>query len=104
MYAVIQDSGSQYKVSEGDVIRIDLRELDENTSTIAFDKVLMIGGEGEPRIGAPLLDGAKVNAEVLTEVRGDKITIIKYKRRKNYRRKAGHRQRFLRVKITGIEG
>ncbi len=103
MYAVIEDSGSQFKVSEGDVIRVDLRELDEKTSEIEFDRVLLIGGKGKPKIGTPLVDKAKVTADVLTEVRGEKITIIKYKRRKNYRRKRGHRQRFLRVKISGIQ-
>ncbi len=103
MYAVIADSGSQYKVSEGDVIRVDLRELPEDQTTLQFDSVLLVGGNGESKIGTPTLDGAKVTADLLTEVKGDKITIIKFKRRKNYRRKRGHRQRFLRVKITGIE-
>ncbi len=102
MYAVIEDSGTQFKVSEGDIIRVDLRQGDQTPDTIEFDRVLMVGGDAEPRIGRPVLDGAKVNAEVLTEVRGDKITIIKFRRRKGYKRKKGHRQRFLRVKITGI--
>jgi large subunit ribosomal protein L21 len=102
MYAVIEDSGSQFKVSEGDVIRVDLRDLPEDQTSIEFDRVLMVGGEGEPKVGAPVVEGAKVSADVLTEVRGDKVTIIKFRRRKNYRRKKGHRQKFLRVKITGI--
>jgi len=101
MYAVIEDSGSQFKVEEGDIIRVDLRDLPEDTTTIDFDRVLLVGGD-EAKIGTPVLDGAKVEAEVLTEVRGDKITIIKLRRRKNYRRKKGHRQKFLRVKITKI--
>jgi len=106
MYAVIEDSGTQFKVSEGDIIRVDLRELPEDTTTIEFDRVLMLGGEsdGEPTIGQPRVEGAKVTADVLTEVRGEKITIIKFRRRKGYRRKKGHRQRFLRVRITGITG
>ncbi len=102
MYAVIEDSGSQFKVSEGDVIRVDLRDLPEDQTSIEFDRVLMVGGEGEPKVGAPVVEGAKVSADVLTEVRGNKVTIIKFRRRKNYRRKKGHRQKFLRVKITGI--
>lgn len=103
MYAVIADSGTQFKVSEGDIIRVDLRDLAEDQTAIQFDKVLMIGGEGQTTLGTPAVEGAKVTAEVLTEVKGEKITIIKFRRRKNYRRKRGHRQRFLRVKITGIE-
>ncbi len=104
MYAVIEDSGSQFKVSQGDVIRVDLRDLSDEQTSIDFDRVLMVSGdEGDPEIGTPHLEGAKVTADVLTEVKGEKITIIKFKRRKNYRRKRGHRQRFLRVRITGIE-
>lgn len=104
MYAIIEDSGTQFKVSEGDIVRVDLRPGDEAPESINFDRVLMIGGrEGvEPTLGSPLVDGAKVEAEVLTEVRGDKITIFKFRRRKGYRRKKGHRQRFLRVRVTRI--
>lgn len=101
MYAVIEDSGTQFKVAEGDIIRVDLRSGDETPDAIEFDRVLLLGGEAT-KLGQPYVKGAKVTAEVLTEVRGDKITIIKYKRRKGYRRKRGHRQRFLRVRITGI--
>jgi len=90
----------EIKVAEGDIIRVDLRG-DETPDSIEFDKVLFIGGD-EVKIGQPLLGGAKVTADVLTEVRGEKITIIKFRRRKGYRRKRGHRQRFLRVKITDI--
>jgi large subunit ribosomal protein L21 len=104
MYAIFDDSGSQYKVGEGDIVRVDLRELDEEQTSIELDRVLMLGGEDGPTIGRPYVEGAKVTAEVLTEVRGDKIDVIKFKRRKKYRRKKGHRQRFLRVRITGIEG
>jgi large subunit ribosomal protein L21 len=104
MYAVIEDSGSQFKVSEGDIIRVDLRELAEDQTTIDFDRVLLVADNGSsPKIGAPAVDGAKVTADVLTEVKGDKLTIIKFRRRKGYRRRRGHRQRFLRVKITGIQ-
>ena len=102
MYAVIEDSGGQIKVSEGDIIRVDLRELAEDATELTFENVLLVGGEGEPKIGTPTVSGAKVTADILTEVKGDKITVIKFKRRKGYRRKRGHRQRFLRVKITKI--
>ena len=101
MYAVIEDSGTQFKVSEGDVIRVDLRELPEDSANIEFDRVLYVGGE-EAKIGTPTLEGAKVTAEILAEVKGDKITVIKFKRRKNYRRKKGHTQRFLQVRINSI--
>jgi large subunit ribosomal protein L21 len=103
MYAVIQDSGSQFKVSEGDIIRVDLRDLADDQNEITFDNVLLTSdGEGDTKIGKPTVDGAKVTAEVLTEVKGKKITIIKYKRRKGYRRKRGHTQHFLRVRVTDI--
>jgi len=103
MYAVIQDSGSQFKVRQGDIIRVDLRDLTDDQTEITFDNVLLTSdGEGDTKIGKPTVDGAKVTADVLTEVRGDKITIIKYRRRKGYRRKQGHRQSFLRVRVTGI--
>lgn len=105
MYAVIEDSGSQFKVEKDDIIRVDLRELPGDTTDITFDNVLMISdGEGDAKVGTPTVSGASVQAEVLTEVRGDKVTIIKMKRRKGYRRKRGHRQRFLRVRITDIKG
>ncbi|MBI1368200.1 MAG: 50S ribosomal protein L21 [Planctomycetes bacterium] len=104
MYAVIEDSGSQIKVGKGDIIRVDLRDLAEDQTELSFDRVLVVGGGDAPRIGAPYVSGATVKAEVLTEVRGDKITIIKFRRRKNYRRKNGHRQRFLRVRVTDIAG
>jgi large subunit ribosomal protein L21 len=100
MYAIIEDSGSQYKISAGDVIRIDTREIGEGQKTLTFDKVLLVGGES-PKIGAPYVKGAKVTAELV----GDdsvKVTIQKFKRRKNYKRKRGHRQNYLKVKITDI--
>lgn len=103
MYAVFEDSGSQFKVSEGDIIRVDIRDLPENATELSFDRVLLVSdGQGKTQIGSPTVAKATVKADILTEVRGDKVVIIKYKHRKGYRRKAGHRQRFLRVKITGI--
>ncbi len=102
MYTVIEDSGSQIKVSEGDIIRVDLRELADDATEIQFDNVLLVGGEGDAKIGTPTVSGATVTADILTEVKDEKITVIKFKRRKGYRRKRGHRQRFLRVKITKI--
>jgi large subunit ribosomal protein L21 len=94
MYAVIKTGGKQYRVASGDVIKVE--KLDgEVGKTVDFDQVLMVGGEGADdgaRIGTPLIDGAKVTAEVLEQSRADKVLIFKKKRRKNYRRTRGHRQ------------
>ena len=100
MYAIIEESGKQFKVTSGDRIRIDRSEGD--AKQITFDKVLLVAGEGAPKIGAPLVAGASVTAEVLGEVHGPKIDIQKYKRRKGYHKKIGHRQSYLEVRITGI--
>ena len=106
MYAIIEDSGTQIKVSEGDVIRVAVRDLPADVATLTFDRVLAVGGLGEDtpaKIGAPLLGGAKVTADVLGEEKTDKVEIYKFKRRKNYKRHRGHRQDFLKVKITSIQ-
>lgn len=100
MYAIIDDGAHQHKVTSGDVIRLDWPETTEKT--ITFDRVLMVGGEGEPRIGLPNVAGATVSADVLRFVKGKKIDTIKYKRRKGYHKKIGHRQQQLEVRITGI--
>jgi large subunit ribosomal protein L21 len=100
MYAIIEEGGRQYKVTSGDTILIDREAGDEKT--ITFDQVLLVGGEGEPKIGLPLVEGAKVTADVIGAEKGPKIDIVKYKRRKGYHKKIGHRQNHVRVKITGI--
>ena len=100
MYAIIEEGGKQYKVTSGDTILID-RQLGDEKS-IKFDRVLLVGGEGEPKIGLPTVSNVTVSADVIGEEKGDKITIQKYKRRKGYHKKIGHRQRYVRVKITGI--
>lgn len=108
MYAVIEDSGTQIKVSEGDIIKIDTRELVDDADTIKFERVLLVapgtGGEGDAKIGAPYVDGASVQADILEEGRDEKIDIWKKKRRKGYVRHKGHRQGYVRVKVTGITG
>ena len=94
MYAVIKTGGKQYRVAQGDVIKVE-RLAGEVGQTIAFDHVLMVGraGEGaELRIGTPLLDGAQVTAEVLEQAKAPKVIVFKKKRRKHYQRKRGHRQ------------
>ncbi len=106
MYAIIEDSGTQIKVAPGDVVEIDLREVDDG-KRITFDRVLLVGsGEGDDRarIGMPYLEGVTVTAEVVAESRGKKIDIVKYIRRKGYRKHQGHRQKYLKVKIAEING
>jgi len=100
MYAIVEDSGTQIKLSTGDVLEVDVRDLDGDTITL--EKVLMIGGDGEPTVGTPYIEGASVAIEVLEEIKGIKIDVIKFKRRKGYRRKTGHRQRFLKVRVGDI--
>jgi len=101
MYAIIEESGKQYKVTSGDRIRVD-RDFNEDEKSITFDKVLLVAGEGSPKIGAPLVGGATVTADVIGAVKGPKIDIQKYKRRKGYHKKIGHRQPYLELRITGI--
>ncbi len=101
MYAIIEEAGRQHKVTAGDTILID-RQIGEGQKTVKFDRVLLIGGEGEPKIGLPAVANATVSADVIGEEKGKKIDIQKYKRRKGYHKKIGHRQRYTRVKITGI--
>ncbi|HEY1683194.1 MAG TPA: 50S ribosomal protein L21 [Tepidisphaeraceae bacterium] len=100
MYAIIESGGKQYKVSSGDILNVEL--IDHDDKSVKFDRVLMVGGEGSPKFGAPLVSGASVAADVIGQVKGDKIDIQKYKRRKGYHKKQGHRQKFVQVKITGI--
>lgn len=106
MYAIIEDSGTQIRVAKGDVVDIDLRDVDAKRKKIKFERVLVVGESGtdSATIGQPYVAGAAVTAEVLEEVKGDKINVIKFKRRKGYRRKVGHTQRFLRVRIDEITG
>ncbi len=102
MYAIIEEGGRQYKVTSGDTILIDRDPPSDDEKSIKFDRVLLIAGEGEPKVGLPTVANATVSADVIGEEKGDKITIQKYKRRKGYHKKIGHRQRYLRVRITGI--
>ena len=101
MYAIIEEGGKQFKVTSGDTILID-REATPDQKNITFDRVLFVAGEGAPRIGAPVVANATVTADVVGPEKGPKIRIVKYKRRKHWDRETGHRQKYLRVKITGI--
>ncbi|CAE7942882.1 rplU [Symbiodinium necroappetens] len=105
MYAIIEDSGTQIKASEGDVLTLDIRELPDDAKTVTFDRVLLIGGDGKSTIGQPYVDGASVTAEIIDrEFKGEKIDVIKFKRRKGYKVKQGHRQRYMKVKVSSITG
>ena len=100
MYAIIAAGGKQYRVSQGDVIYVEKVDQ-EDGSEISFD-VLMAGEGADVKVGAPLLDGAKVTGKVVKQVKGEKIIIGKYKSKKNYDRKTGHRQPYTKVEITAI--
>jgi large subunit ribosomal protein L21 len=101
MYAIIEEGGRQHRVTSGDTLLID-RELEGEEKTVTFDRVLMVGGEGQPRIGTPLVSGATVTADVIGPIKGPKVETVKYKRRKGYHKTIGHRQQYLSVKVTGI--
>ncbi len=102
MYAVIESGGQQHRVCEGEVLRLQKLDLPEG-SRMEFERVLMVGEGSEVKIGAPLLAGGKVSAEVIAHGRAEKIRVFKYKRRKKYRRSQGHRQWYTEVRITGIQ-
>jgi len=104
MYAIIEDSGTQIKVSEGDVIRVDLRDLPDDAQSLTFDRVLMVGDEKKgPTIGQPVVSGASVTADILDPDDSEKINVVKFKRRKTYKRNNGHRQHYIKCKVTKIK-
>ena len=103
MYAIITDGGRQYRVEEGQEVDVDYRDASKG-SQVKFDKVLAVSGDGGLKLGQPLVSGATVTAEVVGLEMGDKVFIQKFRRRKNYRRRTGHRQMFTRVKISKIQG
>jgi large subunit ribosomal protein L21 len=101
MYAVFQSGGKQHRVSEGQTLRLE--KLDAETgANVEFDSVLLVANGEEVTVGAPFVAGGKVTAEVVAHGRGDKVKIVKFRRRKHSRKQAGHRQWFTEVKITGI--
>ena len=102
MYAVFKTGGKQYRASTGDVIKVEKIEA-EKGATVELDQVLMVGEGEDVKIGTPFLKCGKVTATVVDQGRRDKIKVIKFKRRKNYRRQMGHRQYFTQIEITGIE-
>ena len=103
MYAIIRDGNKSYRAEEGAVLRLDRRVTAKGGEKIILDRVEFVGGE-KPRVGTPTVKGARVIAEVRGEVKGEKLISFKYKRRKGYERKKGHRQRFTEVKVLKVEG
>jgi large subunit ribosomal protein L21 len=100
-YAIIETGGKQYRVSVGDSVSVEKLDTEAGTDVI-FDRVLLVGGDGSTRVGTPTVDGASVVATVQEQYRGEKIVIFKYKPKKRYRRKTGHRQSLTRLAITAI--
>ena len=104
MYAIFEDGGKQYKVSTGDFLLIERKELSDGQSDLTFDKVLMVGEGADAKIGTPWVEGATVSAKVIDELKGPKVRGIKMRRRKGYLKRWGHRQKLLKVEIGAISG
>ena len=103
MYAVIRTGGKQYRVYEGDILNVEKLDVQEG-ATVEFDEVLALSGDDGLKVGTPVLEGAKVDAQVLKHGKGKKIIVFKYKPKKNYRKKQGHRQPYTQIRITRIIG
>jgi large subunit ribosomal protein L21 len=101
MYAIVATGGKQYRVKEGEKLRVEKLNA-EAGDTVELDKVLLVGEGEDIKVGAPYLDGAKVTATVAANGRGDKVKIVKFKRRKHSRKQMGHRQAYTEIEITGI--
>lgn len=102
MYAIIRTGGKQYRVNEGDIIAVEKLEAEEG-ATVDFEDVLLIGGD-ETKVGTPTVSGAKVSAKVLAQTRDRKVIVYKYKPKKGYHKKNGHRQQITKVQIEKISG
>lgn len=103
MYAIIEAGGKQHRVSEGETLKLEKIKNAEPGSNVEFDRVLLVANGDDVKIGAPVVDGAKVTAEVVSIGRHEKVRIIKFKRRKHSMKRQGHRQWYTEVKITGIK-
>ena len=101
MYAVVETGGKQYKVSEGDVLSVERLPVSEGEKVV-LDKVLLYSDKNETKVGSPYIEGAQVEADVIENGKGKKIIIFKFKSKKNYRKKQGHRQPYTMLKITSI--
>jgi large subunit ribosomal protein L21 len=103
MYAVIRSGGKQYRVNQGGSLRVE-KLPGEVGSSVTLDEVLMIGGDGDVKIGTPKVDGAQITGTIVAQGRGQKIRVFKMKRRKGYRRAQGHRQDFTEIRVDEIRG
>ncbi len=102
MYAIIETCGKQYKVSEGDIVFFEKLEAEEGKK-VKFDKVILVSDNGKVEVGTPYVKDAKVEGKVIAHGKGKKIIVFKYKAKKNYRRKQGHRQPYTKVEITSVK-
>ena len=102
MYAIIEACGKQYKVTKGDVVFFEKLDVEEGKK-VTFDKVVLVSEDGKVEVGAPYVKGMKVEGKVVAHGKGKKIVVFKYKAKKNYRRKQGHRQPYTKVEITAIK-
>lgn len=102
MYAVIEDGGKQYKVSEGDMLLIERRDLADGVNDLTLDRVMMLGEGNDARVGTPWVEGATVSATVVDEIKTPKVTGVKFRRRKGLMKMFGHRQQMLKVHIDKI--
>jgi len=103
MYAVIKTGGKQYRVAEGQTLKVEKLDVEEGAA-VEFDQVLMIADGDRIQVGAPYIDGARVSATVKSQGRSPKVLIVKFRRRKHYRKTQGHRQSYTELKISGISG
>ena len=102
MYAIIVDGGRQFKVEEGQTLNIDYRSDLQSGDAVTFDRVLAVGGDGNIKLGRPTVEGASVSAKVLGPVKGEKLVVQKFRRRKNSKRKTGHRSIYTQIEIGKI--
>lgn len=101
MFAVIKTGGKQYRVQEGQTLKVEKLAVEEG-GVVEFNDVLLVSNGDDVKVGAPVVEGAKVTAEVVAHGRGDKVKILKFRRRKHHMKRMGHRQWFTEVKVTGI--
>ncbi|MGC8624170.1 MAG: 50S ribosomal protein L21 [Phycisphaerae bacterium] len=101
-YAIVEDSGTQFKVEPGDRLEIDLRPLAEGATTLTFDKVLLVSNDSGVKIGQPVVAGATVSAKIIGEMKADKIYVERHTRRKGFHRRVGHRQHYIGIQIESI--
>jgi large subunit ribosomal protein L21 len=101
VYAIIRTGGKQYRVQKGDVVRVE-RLAGTLGATVTLEDVLLVGGDGEPRVGSPRIEGASVVGTVVEQDRDAKVRVFKYKKRKHYRRTRGHRQSYTAVRIDAV--